>query len=66
MLGNVGTTTSHYFATVNTAGVESYTMTIENNAISLLKPTTITGSLSVSNGLSFNAPSLVNTNKSQI
>ena len=50
-IGNVGTTTSHYFATINTAGVESYTMTIQNNAISLLKPTTITGLITGSAGL---------------
>ena len=54
-LGNLGTTTSHYFATVNTAGVESYTMTIQNNDISLLKPTTITGLITGSSGLTISA-----------
>ena len=48
-LGPSTTATSHSFTTQNSAGVESYTMTLQNNAISLLKPTTITGSLNVNN-----------------
>lgn len=54
-LGNLGTTTSHYFATQNSSGVESYTMTLQNNLINLNQPTVISGSLNVSDALTVNA-----------
>ena len=48
-LGPGTTATSHYFTTQNSAGVESYTMTLQNNLINLNQPTVISGSLNVNN-----------------